>query len=81
MDLVALTSYLVKNLVSDPEMISVKQFDDDTDIITIQVLVSEKDMGIVLGKGGQTANAIRTMVQASASIHYAKKVNINIDCF
>lgn len=81
MDLVALTSYLVKNLVSDPDMVSVKQFDDEEEHITIQVLVSENDMSAVIGMGGKIANSIRTIVQASASIHYHKKVNINIDSF
>lgn len=81
MNLVELTSYLVKNLVSDPEMVSVKQFDDEENIIIIQVLVSNADIGMVIGKGGKIANSIRNIVQASASIHYQKKVNINIDSF
>ncbi|MCI8545072.1 MAG: KH domain-containing protein [Bacilli bacterium] len=81
MDLAELTSYLVKNLVREPEMVSVKQFDDEEDLITIQVLVSSDDMGTVIGAGGKIANSIRTIVQASASIHYQKKVKINIDSF
>lgn len=81
MNLVELTSYLIKNLVSEPEMVSVKQFDDEEDIITIQVLVSNDDMGVVIGKSGKIASSIRTIVQASASIHYQKKVKINIDSF
>lgn len=81
MNLGELTSYLVKNLVSDPEMVSVKQFDDEEDMITIEVLVSSDDIGAVIGKGGKVANSIRTMVQAAASIHYQKKVKVNIDSF
>lgn len=81
MDLVELTSYLVQNLVSDPEMVSVKQFEDDEDTITIQVLVSSDDIGAVIGKGGKVANSIRTLVQASASLHYQKRVKVNIDSF
>lgn len=81
MDLAELTSYLVKNLVREPEMVSVKRFDDEEDIITIQVLVSSDDMKAVIGAGGKIANSIRTIVQASASIHYHKKVKINIDSF
>lgn len=81
MDFVELTSYLVKNLVSDPEMVSVKQFDDEDDFITIQVLISEQDMPVVIGRHGNIANSIRTIVQASASIHHQKRVKINIDSF
>ena len=81
MNLSELTTYLVKNLVSDPEMVSVKQFDDEEEIITIQVLVNSEDMGAVIGKGGKIANSIRTLVQAAASIHYQKRVKVNIDSF
>lgn len=79
MDLVELTLYIVRNLVTDPDMVSVKQFDDEEDVITIQVLVSADDMGRVIGKGGAIANAIRTLVQASAYANKLPKVRINID--
>ena len=81
MHLVELTEYLIKSLVKDPEMVSVKKFDDDEETITIQVLVDNDDMGAVIGKGGATANAIRTIIQASAYINKDKRVKINIDSF
>lgn len=81
MKLIELTEYLVKNLVRDPEMVSVKQFDDEEDIINIQVLVSEEDMGRVVGRRGMTANSIRTIVQAASYLDENKRVKINIDSF
>lgn len=81
MDLVKLTEYLVKSIAREPDMVSVKQFDSEDDIITIQVLVDNKDMGVVIGKSGMTANAIRTLVQASAYVNNLNKVRINIDSF
>lgn len=81
MHLVELTEYLIKSLVKDPEMVSVKKFDDEEDVTTIQVLVNQEDMGAVIGRGGATANAIRTLIQASAYINKDKKVKINIDSF
>ena len=81
MDLVALTEYLVKSIVKEKEMVSVKQFDDDEDYITIQVLVDSSDMGAVIGKDRVNANALRTLVQASSYINNLKKVKINIDSF
>ena len=80
MDLVALTEFLIKSIVKEPEMVSVKQFDDD-EVITIQVLVSESDMGVVIGRGGKVANAIRTIVQATSYANNLKYVKINIDSF
>ena len=81
MDLVKLTEHLIKSLVKEPDMVSVKQFESDEDIITIQVLVNDSDMGSVIGRGGNIANAIRTIIQASAYANDMKKVKINIDSF
>ncbi len=80
MDLVAFTDYLVRGLVKKPDMISVKKFDDE-EFLTIQILVSEEDMGALIGKNGATINAIRTLVQSSAYINNEKKVKINVDSF
>jgi len=81
MDLVELTSFLVKSIVKDPEMVTVKQFEDEEEYITIQVLVDSNDIGAVIGKKGIIANAIRTIVQASSYANGLKKVKINIDSF
>lgn len=78
MRLAELTEFLVKNLVRDPESVSVKQFEDD-DFINIEVLVSEDEMGTVIGKKGINAKAIRTIVYASAYANKEKRVKINID--
>ncbi len=79
--MVELTEFLVKQLVKDPDSVSVKQFDDEEDIVTIQVLVNEEDMGAVIGKNGMIANAIRTIVRASSYMNGEPRVKINIDSF
>lgn len=82
MDLVTLTEEIVKSLVQDPEAVSVKEFPTEEDnVILIQVMVVEDDMGRVIGKGGRCANAIRTLVQASSSLKDNKYVKIDIDKF
>lgn len=80
MNLGSLTEFIVKNLVSDPDSISVKQIDDE-DLITIEVLVSSDDMGKVIGKRGMIASSIRTIVQASSRLNNERRVKINIDSF
>ncbi len=80
MSLSSLTEFLVKNLVSNPDMVSVKQFDDEEQV-TIEVLVSSDDMGKVIGKRGMIASAIRTIVQASSRLNNDSHVKINIDSF
>ncbi len=81
MELVELTEKIVKSLVEDSDAVSVKEFETDDDSILIQVLVSESDMGRVIGRSGRTANAIRTLVQASSSLKDNRYVKIDIDKF
>lgn len=82
MNYVALTERLVKALVIDTDMVTVKEFpSDDPKRITIEVLVSEKDLPRLIGKGGRTANAIRQVLKASSSLYDHKYININIESF
>lgn len=82
MNLVELTESIVKSVVSNPDMVSVKEFEPDHENeVLIQVMVDESDMGSVIGKNGKIATAIRTLVQASSFIKDNKRVKINIDSF
>lgn len=82
MNLVQMTEYLVKNLVTNKDEVTVKEFpsEDEKEII-IEVLVNEADIGKLIGRGGKTANAIRTLVQASSYLQDNKRVKINIENF
>ena len=82
MDLVALTETMVKKIVTDPESVSVKEFEtDEENTIQIEVLVSSDDMGKVIGKNGKIINSIRTIVAAASSLEDNKRVRINIDSY
>ena len=78
MELVNLTEYLVKELLPNVENISVKEIESDGDKV-IQVLVPNDCMSIIIGKGGNIANSIRTIVQAAAYVKKLGRVRINID--
>lgn len=77
MDLVDLTKYIVSNLVTNTDSISVTLLDNDEKIIN--VIVSESDIGSVIGHGGKIANSIRNIVQAAAYINNLGHVKVNID--
>ena len=82
MDLVKLTETIIKKIVSDPESVSIKEFETEEDnTIQIEVLISNDDMGKVIGKNGKIINSIRTIVQASSSLEDNKKVKINVDSY
>ena len=80
-ELTDFTLYLVKNLVKDPDMVSVQEFSSDDDGIMLEIIVHENDMGAVIGRNGKMASAIRTMIQAYAYTHELNKIKINIDSF
>ena len=82
MNLVELTETIIKKIVSDPESVSVKEFEtEEENTIQIEVLISNDDMGKVIGKSGKIINSIRTIVQASSSLEENKKVKINVDSY
>lgn len=81
MNIVELTEYIVKNLVKEPDNVSVKEFHGDEEETVIQVIVSKNDMAALIGKSGTTANAVRTIVQAAAHANHLPKVKINIDSY
>ena len=77
MELVNLTEYLVKELLPNTE-VTVKQVESEGDTV-IQVLVPNECMSTIIGKGGNIANSIRTIVQAAAYVKKLGRVRVNID--
>ncbi len=80
MTVVEFTEFLIKNLVKEPDMVSVKEIGVEEDLTVIQVLVNEDDMGAVIGRNGNIIKSVRTLVQAAA-YQEGKKVRIDIDSF
>ena len=81
-NLVGLTELIVKGLVSDRDSVSVKEFEsDEENTLLIEVLVSSDDVARVIGHGGKTINAIRTIVQAASFGQDNKLVKINVDSY
>ena len=81
MDVVEFTDFLVKSLVKDPDMVKVEKFETEDEGTIIEIIVSDSDMGAVIGRNGKTASAIRTLIQANCYINKKPRVKINIDSF
>ena len=81
MKIIELTEYLVKSICKEPDLVSVKEYETEDDHIQIEVLVSEGDIGAVIGKSGNTANAIRTIIQTASYANDKKRIKINFDSF
>ena len=62
-----LLEYLAEGLVEDPEAVEVEQFEEDDGTIVLELCVGPDDYGRVIGRGGRTAQALRTVVKAAAA--------------
>jgi uncharacterized protein len=62
-----LLQYLAEGLVDDPDRVSVEPFEGDDGTIVLELSVAPPDYGKVIGRGGRTAQALRTVVKAAAT--------------
>lgn len=61
-----LVQLIAEALVDFPDKVEVKAVEGDNSII-IELKVAPEDVGKVIGKGGQTAKAMRKIVSAAAT--------------
>jgi uncharacterized protein len=64
-DLAELIRYLAVNLVDRPDEVRVELIEERAANV-YELEVAESDLGKVIGRGGKTARALRTVVQAIA---------------
>jgi predicted RNA-binding protein YlqC (UPF0109 family) len=62
-----LLEYLAEGLVDAPDEVSVEQFPGDDGTVVLELCVADDDYGRVIGRGGRTAQALRTVVKAAAT--------------
>ena len=58
--------YLARQLVDEPAKVEVEQFEEDDGTLVLELSVADDDYGQVIGRGGRTAQALRTIVKAAA---------------
>jgi predicted RNA-binding protein YlqC (UPF0109 family) len=72
----ALVEQIAKELVDAPDQVIVGQFEEDGDTV-FELEVAESDMGKVIGKGGRTARAMRTLLNA-CGLRQQKRFDLEI---
>lgn len=68
--------YIVKQLVSKPEMVVTNRTIDELGVL-IELTVDREDMGVIIGKEGKTAKAIRTLLRVLGAKNDAR-INLKI---
>ena len=61
-----LLEYLARELVDEPDEVTVEEFEEDDGTLVLELSVGDDDYGKVIGRGGRTANALRLVVKAAA---------------
>ena len=72
-----LLEYLTRQLVDEPDEVDVQQFDEDDGTVVLELAVADDDYGKIIGKGGRTANALRTVIKAAA-VKEGRRVLVDI---
>jgi hypothetical protein len=62
-----LLEYLARGLVEEPDEVQVKEVQDDDGVIVLELSVAEDDYGNIIGRGGRTASALRTIIKTAAA--------------
>lgn len=68
--------YLAKQLVEKPEAVKVTRSVDEMGVL-LELTVDKDDMGVIIGKEGKTAKAIRTLLRVLGAKNDAR-VNLKI---
>jgi len=69
--------YVVKAIVGHPESVSVERTVDERGVL-LTLNISPEDMGYVIGKHGQTAKSLRTLLKIVGAKNNAR-VNLKIN--
>jgi predicted RNA-binding protein YlqC (UPF0109 family) len=62
-----LLEYLARGLVEHPDQVRVNEIHEDDGATVLELSVAEDDYGNVIGRGGRTAAALRTVVKTAAA--------------
>lgn len=60
--------YIVANIVTDPDQVDVAIMEDVPGSYTVHIKVAQEDKGRVIGKKGNTINALRALVRVFGRI-------------
>jgi uncharacterized protein len=72
-----LLAYLARALVDEPEQVSVDSFEEEDGTLVLELSVAEDDAGKVIGRGGRTIAALRTVIKAS-SVKEGRRVLVDV---
>lgn len=73
----ALLADVTRAIVDAPEAVEVAELPEDDSSVVFELRVAPDDYGKVIGRGGRTAYALRTVVKVAAA-HHDQRVLVDI---
>lgn len=73
----ALLADVTRAIVDEPEAVAVAELPEDDSGVVLELRVAAEDYGKVIGRGGRTAYALRTVVKVAAA-HHDQRVLVDI---
>ncbi len=71
-----LVEYIVKALADEPEAVELSEIEGETSLV-LELRVASEDMGRMIGRGGRTINAMRSLARVLGA-KMGKKVTLEI---
>jgi predicted RNA-binding protein YlqC (UPF0109 family) len=62
-----LLEYLARGLVEHPDAVHIEEVQEDDGSVVLELSVDPDDYGSIIGRGGRTAGALRTVIRAAAA--------------
>jgi hypothetical protein len=72
-----LLEYLARGMVDEPDEVIVNEVREGDGTIVLELSVGEDDYGSVIGRGGRTATALRTVIK-TAAVKHRQRVFVDI---
>lgn len=72
-----LLRYLARTLVDERDAVSVESFEEEDGTVVLELRVADGEVGKVIGRGGRTVNALRSVVRAAA-VKQEKRVLVDV---
>jgi uncharacterized protein len=72
-----LLEYLARGLVEEPDEVEVTEVREDDGTTVLELSVAQDDYGNVIGRGGRTASALRTIIKC-AGLKRGQRVFVDI---
>jgi len=62
-----LLEYLARGLVEHPDQVRINEVLEEDGALVLELSVADDDYGSIIGRGGRTAAALRTVVKTAAA--------------